>query len=236
MKFVRYESRLKAGELLVEFIENRIKVLKDQLFNNKTLFFCFAIPNGGVPVTEGFCSKYNLTYDILIVRKIKIPYNTEAGFGAITTDGTILINKSLLSQLNLSEKQIQDSISLTKNEISERLKLYNKESSLKKFYSDHIKNKYIFLLDDGLASGFTMLAAISMIKKYHPLKIYVAVPTAPLRTINRIKAEVDEIICPNIRDVLWFAVADAYKNWYDIPETEVLEIIEKSNNYITAIK
>jgi len=75
-----------------------------------------------------------------------------------------------------------------------------------------------------------------MIKKYQPLKIYVAVPTAPLRTINRIKAEVDEIICPNIRDVLWFAVADAYKNWYDIPETEVLEIIEKSNNYITAVK
>lgn len=183
MKFVRYESRLKAGELLVEFIENKLKALKDQLFNNKTLFFCFAIPNGGVPVTEGFCSKYNLTYDILIVRKIKIPYNTEAGFGAITTDGTILINKPLLSQLNLSEKQIQDSINLTKNEISERLKFYNKESSLEQFYSDNIKNKYIFLLDDGLASGFTMLAAISMIKKYQPLKIYVAVPTAPLRTL-----------------------------------------------------
>ncbi len=236
MKFVRYESRFKAGELLAEFIENRIKTLKDQLFNNKSLFFCFAIPNGGVPVTEGFCSKYNLTYDILIVRKIKIPYNTEAGFGAITTDGTILINKPLLSQLNLSEKQIQDSINLTKNEISERLKFYNKESSLEQFYSNNIKNKYIFLLDDGLASGFTMLAAISMIKKYQPLKIYVAVPTAPLRTINRIKAEVDEIICPNIRDVLWFAVADAYKNWYDIPETEVLEIIEKSNNYIAVVK
>jgi len=236
MKFVRYESRLKAGELLAEFIENRIKALKDQLLNNKSLFFCFAIPNGGVPVTEGFCSKYNLTYDILIVRKIKIPYNTEAGFGAMTTDGTILINKPLLSQLNLSEKQIQDSISLTKNEISKRLKFYNKESSLEQFYSDIIKNKYIFLLDDGLASGFTMLAAIIMIKKYQPLKIYVAVPTAPLRTINKVKLEVDEIFCPNIRDVIWFAVADAYKNWYDVPESEVLEIINKSNFYVSKIK
>jgi len=236
MKFVRYESRFKAGEFLAEFIENRIITLKDQLLNNKSLFFCFAIPNGGVPVTEGFCSKYNLTYDILIVRKIKIPYNTEAGFGAITTDGTILINKPLLSQLNLSEKQIQDSISLTKNEISKRLKFYNKESSLEQFYSDNIKNKYIFLLDDGLASGFTMLAAIIMIKKYQPLKIYVAVPTAPLRTINKVKLEVDEIFCPNIRDVMWFAVADAYKNWYDVPESEVLEIINKSNFYVSKIK
>lgn len=236
MKFVRYNSRIEAGGLLAEFIKHENERLNNFIFENNDNCFCFAIPNGGVPVTEGFCSKYNLTYDILIVRKIKIPYNTEAGFGAITTDGTILINKPLLSQLNLSEKQIQDSINLTKNEISERLKFYNKESSLEQFYSDNIKNKYIFLLDDGLASGFTMLAAISMIKKYQPLKIYVAVPTAPLRTINRIKAEVDEIICPNIRDVLWFAVADAYKNWYDIPETEVLEIIEKSNNYITAVK
>ena len=187
MKFVRYESRFKAGELLAEFTKNRTKTIKDQLLSNKSLFFCYAIPNGGVPVTEGFCSKFDLNYDILIVRKIKIPYNTEAGFGAVTTDGTILINRPLLSQLNLSEKQIQDSINLTKNEIEERLKYYNKDSSLEQFYSDNIRNKYIFLLDDGLASGFTMLAAISMIKKYLPLKIYVAVPTAPLRTINRIK-------------------------------------------------
>jgi len=236
MKFIRYESRFKAGELLAEFIENRISTIKDHFFDNKSLFFCFAIPNGGVPVTEGFCSKYNLNYDILIVRKIKIPYNTEAGFGAVTTDGTILINKPLLNQLNLSEKQIQDSTNLTKNEIYERLKLYNKDSSVEQYYRDSIKNKYIFLLDDGLASGFTMLAAISMIKKYQALKIFVAVPTAPLRTINKIKPEVNKIFCPNIRDVIWFAVADAYMNWYDVPESEVLEIINKSNYYISAIK
>jgi len=236
MKFIRYESRFKAGELLAEFIENRISTIKDHFFDNKSLFFCFAIPNGGVPVTEGFCSKYNLNYDILIVRKIKIPYNTEAGFGAVTTDGTILINKPLLNQLNLSEKQIQDSTNLTKNEIYERLKFYNKESNLEQYYRDSIKNKYIFLLDDGLASGFTMLAAISMIKKYQALKIFVAVPTAPLRTINKIKPEVNKIFCPNIRDVIWFAVADAYMNWYDVPESEVLEIINKSNYYISAIK
>jgi len=236
MKLIRYESRFRAGELLAEFIKNRISTIKDHFFDNKSLFFCFAIPNGGVPVTEGFCSKYNLNYDILIVRKIKIPYNTEAGFGAVTTDGTILINKPLLSQLNLSEKQIQDSTNLTKNEIYERLKFYNKESNLEQYYRDSIKNKYIFLLDDGLASGFTMLAAISMIKKYQALKIFVAVPTAPLRTINKIKPEVNKIFCPNIRDVIWFAVADAYMNWYDVPESEVLEIINKSNYYISAIK
>ncbi|MFX1570769.1 MAG: phosphoribosyltransferase [Promethearchaeota archaeon] len=235
MKFERYESRFKAGELLAEFIETKIKEnIKQQIHASQ--FFCFAIPNGGVPVTEGFCSKYKLNYDLLIVRKIKIPFNTEAGFGAVTTDGTVLINNSLLNRLNLSENEVKNSINITKNEIYERIKFYNKESNLTHFYNHYIKKKNIFLLDDGLASGFTILAAIKMIKKYNPSNIFIAVPTAPLRTIKKIELEVDEVFCPNIRQVLWFAVADAYKNWYDVPESEVLKIISNSPYYITNLK
>jgi len=233
MRILKYESRFKAGELLAEFVERENKYLNKNLVEDKNQFFCFAIPNGGVPVTEGFCSKYNLNYDILIVRKIKIPYNTEAGFGSVTTDGTILINEPLLSRLNLSKQAVRDSIELTKSEIRERLKFYNKKLSLEKFYAHQIQKKHIFILDDGLASGFTMLAAINMIKKYNPEKIYIAVPTAPLKTINNVKTEVNEIFCPNIREVLWFAVADAYENWYDVPESEILEIINNSKFYIT---
>lgn len=233
MKFISYESRFKAGKILAEFIENRENSIKTLLLENPSKFFCFAIPNGGVPVTEGFCSKYDLNYDLLIVRKIKIPFNTEAGFGAVTTDGTVLINEPLLNRLNLSKNAVKESIDLTKKEIAERLTFYNKDSKTAQFYKEKIQNKYIFILDDGLASGFTMLAAISMLKKYLPLKIFIAVPTAPLRTVERIKTEIDNIFCPNIRDVMWFAVADAYNNWYDVPESEVLKIISDSKYYIS---
>jgi len=236
MRFHKFESRYEAGEMLGSFIKDENQRLYHKILKTQEEYFCFAIPNGGVPVTEGFCSHFKLNYDILIVRKIKIPYNTEAGFGSITTDGMVLINKSLLSQLNLSEQAIKDSIELTKTEINERLKFYNKPGNLETFYEQNIKNKNIFILDDGLASGFTMLAAINMIKKYHPTKIFIAVPTAPLRTIRKVKPEVDEIFCPNIRNVMWFAVADAYKNWYDVPESEVLEIITKSNYYSAKMK
>ena len=235
MRFPRYESRFKAGELLAEFIEKENKNLYKSLVDNNSQFFCFAIPNGGVPVTEGFCSKFNLNYDILIVRKIKIPYNTEAGFGSVTTNGSILMNQPLLSQLNLSKKSINDSIELTKSEIRERLQFYNKELELEGFYEEHIRNKNIFILDDGLASGFTMLAAIKMIKKYDPQKIYIAVPTAPLRTIRVIQPKVNKIFCPNIREVMRFAVAEAYKNWYDLTETEVQKILNKSKYYLKKI-
>lgn len=232
-KFHQYESRFKAGEYLADYIKEEAKVLNNLIIKDSNHFICFAIPNGGVPVSEGFCSKFNIRYDILIVRKIKIPFNTEAGFGSVTTDGTILINEPLLNQLGLSEKAVEDSIDLTKEEIQERLKFYNKEVDLEEIYKKNIQNTYIFILDDGLASGFTMLAAIKMIRKYNPKKILIAVPTAPLRTVERITKEVDEIFCPNIRNVMWFAVADAYKNWYDVPEREVKEILNKSQYYLS---
>lgn len=232
MKFVRYQSRVQAGELLADYIGTENPSLKSEILKNPSQFLCFAIPNGGVPITEGFCSRFGFNYDVLIVRKIKIPYNTEAGFGSITTDGTVLINKSLLSRLNLSDHEIESSIELTKKEINDRLQFYNKMLDPEDFYEIYVKNKSIFMLDDGLASGFTMLAAISMVKKYKPKRIFIAVPTAPLRTVNIVKKEVDNIFCPNIRDVLLFAVADAYQHWYDVPESEVLQIIQNSKYYL----
>ncbi|MFW9973248.1 MAG: phosphoribosyltransferase [Candidatus Odinarchaeota archaeon] len=229
---MKYESRFIAGKILAEYIKNNKEELFAQITRNPDDFFCFAIPNGGVPVSEGFCSYFNIYYDILIVRKLKIPYNPEAGFGAITTDGTVLFNPPLLDQLNLSEKQINHSISLTKEEIQQRIKYYNRELNLQAKYLENIQNKNIIILDDGLASGFTMLAGIKMIKNYKPMKIYVAVPTAPLGTIKKVRSEVYEIFCPDIRNTLWFAVADAYEHWYDVPETEVLEIINNSKHYV----
>jgi predicted phosphoribosyltransferase len=232
MAFKRYKSRIDAGILLAEFILDQIDSLSEDFKSGLEQFFTFAIPNGGVPVAEGFCSYLNIKYDILIVRKIKIPFNPEAGFGSITTDGTVLINKSLFSQLNLSDTELQQTIELTKKEIQARLKYYNKIDKTATKYEKLIQNKIIFMIDDGLASGFTMLAAIKMIKKYFPNKLIICVPTAPLHTIKRIKPEVDIIYCPNIRNTRWFAVADAYDHWYDVPESEVMDIIKKSDYYI----
>ncbi len=231
MKFIPYESRFKAGEILAEFILSQNPVIKKIISNKIEKVFLFAIPNGGVPVAEGFCNILNINFDVLIVRKIKIPYNTEAGFGSVTTDGTVLINEALLSRLNLSESSIENSIETTKREISERIDFYNKSTDIEYSYNSFINDNYIFIMDDGLASGFTMLAAIKMIKKYNPKKLFIGVPTAPLHTVTRIQHEVDEIYCPNIRKTSWFAVADAYKHWYDVPESEVLDIIKKSKFY-----
>ncbi|MFX1500592.1 MAG: hypothetical protein ACFFDH_06450, partial [Promethearchaeota archaeon] len=80
MRIPKYDSRFKAGEILAEFIKNKNEALYNHILENSKEFFCYAIPNGGIPVAEGFCSRLGFNYDVLIVRKIKIPYNTEAGF------------------------------------------------------------------------------------------------------------------------------------------------------------
>ena len=140
MKFIPYESRIKAGEILAVFILTQNPVLKNIIENKTEKIFLFTIPNGGVPVAEGFCKVLNINYDILIVRKIKIPYNTEAGFGSVTTDGTVLINEALLSRLNLSETSIQKSIETTQMEIRERIDYYNKITDIESSYNSFINN------------------------------------------------------------------------------------------------
>ncbi len=93
----------------------------------------------------------------------------------------------------------------------------------------NLTNKVVILSDDGLASGFTMLAAINFVKKQSPTMIIVAVPTAPLGTIQRIaRSNVDKLICLNVRESWVFAVADAYQKWYDLSDDEVKEYLKKA--------
>jgi predicted phosphoribosyltransferase len=165
--------------------------------------------------------------DLIIVRKIQIPYNPEAGFGAMGPDGEIILNEILLDQLRLTEDEIKIQIKKTMDVIKKRDQLFRKERPF-----SSLKGKIAIIVDDGLASGFTMLAAIKFIKKKVPRKIVIAVPTASERTVDFILPEIDELMCLNVRRRFPFAVADAYKNWYDLTDEEVLDTIKKSRCFI----
>ncbi len=227
MSIIPYESRYKAGEILADYLQENYSI---ELDNSNSIVF--TIPNGGVPVAEGFCNTLNINYFLIIVRKIKIPYNPEAGFGSITTDGTILLNKQLLSSIRLDSKAIEKSIEITKTEIRERMDFYSVTQNIDKLYNINVPGKIVCMMDDGLASGYTMRAGIKMIQKYRPKNVFIIVPTAPFHTVESIKENVDEVICPNVRKTNWFAVADAYKHWYDLQDSEVLNIIKKSKHYL----
>ena len=163
--------------------------------------------------------------DVVIVRKIQIPWNTEAGFGAVTWDGETVLNEPLVEQLDLTKEEIAESILKTKRNIQDRLRLFRQDKPM-----PHLRDKIVIFVDDGLASGFTMLAAARSARKSMPKNIVVAVPTASLGAIELLLPEADKIICLNIRSGPSFAVADAYENWYDLTEEEVLKILSEKQS------
>jgi len=181
------------------------------------------IPSGGVPVAAEIAKAIVLPLDLIIMRKVQIPYNPEAGFGAVGPDSKVLLNEELLRSLDLSEKEVEQQIQMTMNIIKRRNGLFRKGLPF-----PSVKNRVVIIVDDGLASGYTMLSAIDFVKRHEPQKLVVAVPTGSERTVDFILPNVDELICLNVRSGLSFAVADAYENWYDLEDDEVISIL---NNF-----
>jgi len=182
-----------------------------------------AIPAGGVPVGYAIAVALRFPLDLIVVRKLPIPYNPEAGFGALTTDGTLILNESLVEELRLSKEEIDKYASERMREIRERLLRFRGDRPL-----PNLKDKIAIIVDDGLASGYTMKTAVLSIRKHDPKRIVVAVPTAHPSALENISPYTDEIICLNVRGEVLFAVADAYVNWYDLDDSEVIRYLKKA--------
>lgn len=214
-----YRDRAHAGDILAGLLKP---------YGREKLVL-LVIPNGGMPVGFSIFKKLskensNIEFKLIIVRKIPIPYNTEAGFGAITIDGTIILNEPLVARIGLNEQQIKKAASTVLEDMKLRLKRYGIETQ--RF---ELKDKVAVLIDDGIASGFTMIAAIKSIQKYNPRKVVVAVPTAPRSSVDRVAPLVNDLVCPDIQDTFSFAVANAYQNWYDLEVEEVRTILKEIN-------
>jgi len=201
------------------------KVLADMLkeFRNRNAIV-MAIPAGGVAVGAVIAKELNLPLDVAVVSKITLPWNSEAGYGAVAFDGTVKLNQEFLSHLNLNEKEIQQGIEKTTQKINRRVKMFRGNQPLPNF-----SQNTIILADDGLASGFTLLVAIEALRKAGCQHIILAVPTAHQESIRRIMGKVEAIYCPNLRGGLSFAVADAYEHWRDLDEEEVKKILADFN-------
>ncbi len=183
--------------------------------------YLFAIPAGGVPVAAEIARALKVPLDLVIVRKIQLPWTTEAGFGALDPAGKAVFNEELLRRISLSPQEIETQVQKTLAALKQR------EERLRggRPYPD-LAGRPTIIVDDGLASGYTMRAAVNFLKAKGAGEIIVAVPTASARTAAELLPLVDILVCLNVRGGWSFAVADAYQNWYDLTEEEVLEILE----------
>jgi predicted phosphoribosyltransferase len=176
-----------------------------------------AIPAGGVPVGMEIALALGAPLFLAIVRKIRIPGMTESGFGAVTWDGQVLINEPLRAALRLSDAEVDMAIAETQENVSRRVALFAGRRPV-----PAVAGKTIILTDDGLASGYTMLAAIQSISTKRPAFTMVAVPTASASSAGLVLRHADHVVCLNIRSGRTFAVADAYREWHDLDDREVL--------------
>jgi predicted phosphoribosyltransferase len=206
-----FEDRFHAGEALAEKLED---------YKGYDAYV-LAIPAGGVPVGFVLSKRLELPLDVILIRKIHIPWNPEAGFGAISWDGIIAFNEPLLRSLGLTKEEVDQCIKTEKDVIKRRLKLFRGDKPF-----PNLTGKTAILVDDGMASGFSMLVAAKSIRQRKPKEIIVAVPTASESAIKLVKPYVNKLTCLNIRSGPIFAVADAYKVWYDLEDEDVTAILK----------
>ena len=182
----------------------------------------FAIPAGGLPVAAAIAKQLRLALDVAVVSKVTLPWNSESGYGAVGFDGMVQLNDELLSQLGLTDREIQDGIARTQRKVQDRLALLRGARPL-----PVLSGRPVVLVDDGLASGITMHAAVKSVRRAGGDHIVIAVPTGHLVSLQRLADLTEAIYCPNVRGGYSFAVADAYRDWSDVDEGDLQTMLRE---------
>jgi len=181
-----------------------------------------AIPNGGAPVALEIALVLEADLDLVISRKIPLPLNPEAGFGAVADDGTVILNEELVERVGLSSHQINYQTNQVRVKIRQRTLLYRKDRPL-----TVVSGKTVIIADDGLASGFTMMAAVESVRRRRPKEIVVTVPAASAVAVERVEKVADKVVTLTKGTAPRFAVADFYRYWYDLSDDEVIQCLKE---------
>lgn len=209
-----YKDRKDAGKKLASLLK-QYKDRKDTIV--------LALPRGGVVVGFEVSKALNCPLDIIIIRKIGCPDQPELAIGAVSETGAIVLNEYIISAYNVSKEYLEKEISNQRKEIFRRKDLYRGGKDIPR-----LDGKTVILVDDGVATGATMKAAISTLKKENLSSLIVALPVASKEAALEIREMVDEWICPEIPD--WFnAVGEFYQDFTQISDEEVIEILKKSS-------
>ena len=204
----RYDAGRKLAERLTEYSGQSVIVL--------------GIPNGGVAVALGVALAIGSDFGLVVSRKIPLPLSPEGGFGSITDDGTLILNEEAVKKAGLTPQQINYQVSKVRANIKERSLLYHKDRP-----PLFVTGRTVIIVDDGLASGYTMRAAIESLRHRRPEKIIVAVPVGLEHVVNDIRKVADKVITCVVGTGNVFYVSDYYRHWHDITDSEVLSCLKE---------
>lgn len=206
-----FRNRTEAGKQLAQ--ELAAFAEKDALL--------LAIPRGGVVVAAEIARLLNFFIDLIIPRKIGAPYNPEVAVGAVTQDGTTLFNQRLIELLGISRRELEERVSDEVDEIQRRMVLYGAGRNLGKS-----SGRQLIVVDDGVATGYTMQAALRSARSYGPKELIVAIPVAPRDILELLEKEVDRAICMLVPEN-FYAVGQYYESFEQTNDEEVIQIMRE---------
>jgi putative phosphoribosyl transferase len=177
------------------------------------------IPRGGVVVAAEIARALAAPLDVFIAHKLGAPFNPELAIGAITSTGEVLLDETLVVELRLSNKEIEREIEYQRQEIARRLEVYRKHRP-----PLDLQNKTVVIVDDGVATGSTMLAALRALRQSRPARVILAIPVGPPETIQRLGQECDQVVVLATPEPFW-AVGRFYTHFGQTSDEEVIELL-----------
>lgn len=206
-----FKDRKEAGRKLAD------KLAK---YTDEKDIIVIALPRGGVAIGAEIAKKIGASLDVIITRKIRFPGQPEFAIGAIAENGKVALNDQIVKRYNIPQSYLDEEICRQKAEIERRLIAYRDGEKLA-----FTKDKIIILVDDGVATGFTIIAAINALKDEGIKKLIVAVPVSPHDTFLKMKSLVDEIICLEAPET-FLAIGDFYYEFEQLTDEEVMQLIQ----------
>ena len=179
-----------------------------------------AIPRGALEMGKVLRDELKIPLDIVVTKKIGAPGNEEYAIGSVDPDGSVQVNKDVVAGYGIQQKYIDDEAERLKHVIKRRYEDYRGDPK-----PPNLKDKIVIVVDDGIATGFTTLAAIQYIRKQKPKKIILAVPVSAVDSHEKLKKEVDEMICPQVRED-FFAVGQFYDVFAQVSDEEAIKLLD----------
>jgi putative phosphoribosyl transferase len=210
---VRFEDRREAGRYLATKLQN---------YANRDDVLVLGLPRGGIPVAYEVAQALNAPLDIFLVRKLGVPGREELAMGAISTGGVRVLNREVVDQLSIDARTIDHVANEEMSELRRRETAYRGDCP-----EPQIEGQTVILVDDGLATGATMLAAVTALRQRNPASVVVAVPTASQETCSRFEAYVDEIVCAITPEPFW-GVGLWYENFEQTDDAEVRKLLAEN--------
>lgn len=214
--YARFQNRMEAGQQLA----TRLKT-----YANRSDVLVLGLPRGGVPVAYEVAHALNLPLDICLVRKLGVPAHKELAMGAIASDGVRVLNYDVISWLGITSKTIDAVAARELRELQRRDRAYRGDRP-----QPEIRDRTVILVDDGIATGSTMRAAIGVLKPQHPARLIVAVPVAPPETCAEFRAEVDEVVCLMMPEN-FYAIGLWYEDFSQTTDDEVRQLLARQSTH-----